>query len=161
MGDSFFPRRASKSVDATGRRGRFARQDLPLPLLLLFAAGSSVLTIGGCSGDSGGPQVCGPGLARECLGPGMCMGSQICASDGRSWGVCDCGHGGGSGGATSTGGVGGSAGAGGLGGSAGGAGGSGGGFSIDAADSGVDGDSGMAGMFGGGSGGMPGGAVGG
>jgi hypothetical protein len=35
--------------------------------------------------------VCTPGATQACLGPGACRGAQACTSDGRGYGVCDCG----------------------------------------------------------------------
>lgn len=46
--------------------------------------------------------VCTPGVTQECLGAGRCAGAQACASDGLTWGPCDCGSG--AGGAPTTGG---------------------------------------------------------
>jgi len=51
-----------------------------------------------CTSASDNDQVtagCAPGQTQACLGPGACNGAQICASDGKSWGPCDCGGDGG------------------------------------------------------------------
>jgi len=37
-------------------------------------------------------QLCIPGTTQICLGPGACRGAQACESDGRGYGVCDCGN---------------------------------------------------------------------
>jgi hypothetical protein len=40
------------------------------------------------------PPRCVPGESRACVGPGGCSGGQVCASDGASFELCDCGDGG-------------------------------------------------------------------
>ncbi len=76
--------------------------------------------------DPGNKQLCQPGSTQPCTGPAACQGGQSCASDGKSWGSCDCGAAGsGGGGAAGTGGVDASAGGGGVGGSGGSSGASG------------------------------------
>src|SRR5690606_14398188 len=50
-----------------------------------------------------------PGATMACTGvgdSGVCVGAQACATDGMSWGACDCGGGNGTGGAAGTGGAG-------------------------------------------------------
>ncbi len=36
-------------------------------------------------------RVCVPGTTQMCVGPGACVGGQVCATDGLAWGSCDCG----------------------------------------------------------------------
>lgn len=60
-----------------------------------------------CSSGSGSGQVtvsCTPGETQACLGSGACHGAQVCASDGKSYGPCDCGADGGAGSGSSSGG---------------------------------------------------------
>jgi hypothetical protein len=47
----------------------------------------------GCGDDGGGTsnKVCTPGTTQVCVCPGGKQGAQTCASDGLSWGTCDCG----------------------------------------------------------------------
>jgi len=68
---------------------------------LLMTAGSAA-----CSSSSG--MVCIPGQSKACVGVGGCQGGQACASDGKSYEVCQCsgaGTSGTSGGTTTTGGT--------------------------------------------------------
>ncbi len=37
------------------------------------------------------PRACFPGTTQACVGPGGCAGGQVCASDGATFGACDCG----------------------------------------------------------------------
>jgi hypothetical protein len=85
----------------------------------------AVLAWDGCSSNGG----CTPGQTQLCFGPGSCHGAQICASDGKSFGTCDCGSSGSAGSSASggtSGGSSGSAGSSASGGTSGGSSGSGG-----------------------------------
>ena len=53
------------------------------PLLSL-----ALLSLVGCGSPA---QVCAPGTSISCVGPGGCAGGQVCAADGTSYGICDCG----------------------------------------------------------------------
>ncbi len=44
----------------------------------------------GCT-DDGPDLVCTPGETNMCLGPGACIGAQVCLADGSTYGDCDCG----------------------------------------------------------------------
>lgn len=36
-------------------------------------------------------RICIPGSTQTCVGPGACVGGQVCEADGLAWGPCDCG----------------------------------------------------------------------
>jgi hypothetical protein len=63
--------------------------------LLGMAAALAIVTAlpgAGCSGRTSPVTLaCTPGQTQACLGPGACNGAQVCASDGKSFGQCDCG----------------------------------------------------------------------
>ncbi|MBN2192389.1 MAG: hypothetical protein JW751_06200 [Polyangiaceae bacterium] len=68
------------------------------PAAVTSAAGDSsedpeVVTAGARSAVRPGKnrRVCIPGSTQRCVGPGACVGSQICAKEGLAWGACDCG----------------------------------------------------------------------
>lgn len=64
-----------------------------------------------CGSDDPASSVCVPNESQACTGPGQCVGFQVCAADGKSFGACDCGSGGTGG--SASGGTGGSGGGGG------------------------------------------------
>ena len=84
----------------TGLRIRALRRNLLIFSVLesLFAcAGKSQGTAASGATSSGGAQAatCMPGTTQRCEGPGACDGTQVCNAEGKSWGACDCGNGGG------------------------------------------------------------------
>jgi hypothetical protein len=56
------------------------------------AVGAVALAI---AASCGGAKACVPGQSVACVGPAGCRGGQICNSDGQSFGLCNCGSGGG------------------------------------------------------------------
>jgi hypothetical protein len=46
--------------------------------------------LAGCSSNSESASVCAPGRSVACVGVGGCIGGQVCASDGSSFGPCLC-----------------------------------------------------------------------
>jgi hypothetical protein len=63
-------------------------------LAIVLALALAVPKLAGCSSGGSASTGCIPGVTQACLGPGRCQGAQVCASDGKSFGVCDCGRGG-------------------------------------------------------------------
>jgi hypothetical protein len=57
----------------------------------LLSLGVLAWTACGPSGGNSEPPGCSPGATHACLMPGGCRGPQVCASDGKSFGPCDCG----------------------------------------------------------------------
>ncbi len=109
----------------------------------LVAAAVAALAPSCGSDDSpsnpGSKQLCQPGSTQPCTGPAACQGGQTCASDGKSWGSCDCGAAGsGGGGAVGGGGTGGVDASAGSGGTSGASGSSGAGGNSGGADAGGD-----------------------
>src|SRR5579872_5102508 len=45
----------------------------------------------GCGPSPAHGTACVPGTSIMCVGPATCSGDQVCASDGRSYGACQCG----------------------------------------------------------------------
>jgi hypothetical protein len=115
--DSMLPTRASSrrstvsSVSAAKpslRSALRARAGVPLarstaslalrigaPLVLLVQAITS------CGSDDPAASVCVPNESQACTGASQCVGFQVCAEDGKSFGACDCGSGSGNGGTSS------------------------------------------------------------
>lgn len=74
---------------------------VPVPLLtrvlgLALLVAASLLSLPACT--SSPPVVptllCTPGESSACVGAGGCQGGQVCATDGESFGACECGVGG-------------------------------------------------------------------
>lgn len=56
--------------------------------MALFAQG-----LASCGSDDSDGDACEPNALRACAGPGMCAGTQTCASDGSAYSECSCGSG--------------------------------------------------------------------
>lgn len=79
------------------------RAPIPLPPRPSASASADPGAVTGPSVDPGlvapaeaapaGPRkrICIPGTTQMCVGPGACVGGQVCAVDGLAWGACDCG----------------------------------------------------------------------
>ncbi len=59
------------------------------PLFVLAVLIPGIVFHASCSNPA--ERVCVPGLTNACLGPGACVGSQVCTVSGAGYGPCDCG----------------------------------------------------------------------
>jgi hypothetical protein len=53
----------------------------------------TILALGACGSNRGnsGPPECIPGATQACFDQNGCLGAQVCAADGKSLGICECG----------------------------------------------------------------------